>query len=188
MPTRKDRGKTAGMSDAAVQRATGRVWAEWFKLLDGFGARKMPHKEIAERLYAEHPDVGGWWCQMITVGYEQARGLRVKHERPDGFSVSSSKTIAVPVARAFGAWKDGRLRARWLSDSEMHVRKATANRSMRITWDGGDTRLDVNFYAKGPGKSQVAVEHQKLPDARAAQRMKRFWSERLSDLKELLEA
>ena len=40
---------------------------------------------------------------MVTVGYEQARGLRKKHQRPEGFQVSASRTVAVPIAVAFAA-------------------------------------------------------------------------------------
>ena len=36
------RAKTAGlMSDGAVQAKTGKIWGEWFKILDDAGARKM---------------------------------------------------------------------------------------------------------------------------------------------------
>ena len=35
----------------------------------------MSHKEIAEYLN-EKRGVPGWWSQMVTVTYEQERGLR----------------------------------------------------------------------------------------------------------------
>ena len=34
----------------------------------------MNHKQIVALLYAKH-NVGPWWQQMVTVTYEQARGL-----------------------------------------------------------------------------------------------------------------
>lgn len=75
--------KIAGMSDAAVRAKTGKGWSEWFKILDAAGARKMEHRDIANYLHKHH-NVPGWWDQMITVGYEQARGRREKRQKPSG--------------------------------------------------------------------------------------------------------
>ena len=41
---------------------------------------------------------------------------------------------------------------------------------------------------RGPAKSQVALQHRKLPDRAAAMRMKQYWSERLEALKDVLAA
>lgn len=89
--------KAAGISSEAVQAKTGKTWTEWFKLLDKAGAAKWPHKEIAELIHDEF-GCPGWWSQMVTVGYEQARGLRVKHQSATGYSANVSKTIGVPIA------------------------------------------------------------------------------------------
>ena len=69
----------AGVGSEAVARATGRAWDEWLKVLDRAGAKTMPHKEIA-LLLSRKFDVPDWWSQMVTVGYEQARGLRAVHQ------------------------------------------------------------------------------------------------------------
>lgn len=78
-PARKNVGdaalRLAGVRTEAVLKATGRAWDEWLRVLDRAGARRMPHQEIAA-LLARKFAVPGWWCQMVTVGYEQARGLR----------------------------------------------------------------------------------------------------------------
>jgi hypothetical protein len=57
---------------------------------------------------------------------------------------------------------------------------------MRITWGDG-TNVDVNFLAKGAAKSQVAVEHDKLPNAAAVAKMKALWGKALDSLKARLE-
>lgn len=178
--------KGAGISDEAVQARTGKTWQQWFKILDAGGAKKMSHSEIATYLYEKH-EVPGWWAQMVTVGYEQARGMREKHQKPSGYEISTSKTVVVPLSELFRAWEDKQALGRWLKDSGFTVRKATANKSMRITWVDGKTSLDVNFYPKGNGKSLVAVQHGKLADARAAERMKAYWGEQLDRLKAALE-
>ncbi|MDP2935088.1 MAG: DUF4287 domain-containing protein [Dehalococcoidia bacterium] len=88
--------RSVDIGDTAVKASTGKTWAEWFAILDGAGATRMSHKEIVTYL-GEHHQVPEWWQQMVTVTYEQSRGLREKHETPGGFQVSVTKTIAVPV-------------------------------------------------------------------------------------------
>jgi hypothetical protein len=173
------------MSDEAVQSKTGKTWDEWFAILDAAGCREMDHKEIAAWLSGQ-PGVGPWWQQMVTVTYERARGKRVKHETPAGFQVSGSRTIDVPVTRLFAAWADEALRGRWLPDADFTVRKATPDKSLRLAWGDG-TKVEVNFYPKGEAKSQVTVDHQKLPDAQEAARRKAWWSEALDRLRETLQ-
>lgn len=177
--------KIAGIGSDAVHKRTGKTWDQWFAILDRNGARKMNHPEIAAMLH-EKLGCSGWWSQMITVGYEQARGMREKHETPAGYQISRSKTLAVPVATAYQAWSDAKQRGRWLKDAKFAVRKATANRSLRIKWIDGTTNIEVMFYAKSPGKSQVVVQHNKLADARAAERKKVYWAEQLERLDEFL--
>ncbi len=177
--------KTGGISPAAVKKATGRTWAQWLVALDKAGARKKPHREIAEWLHTRHK-LPGWWAQMVTVGYEQARGLRAKHQKTDGFEVSASRTIAAPVADAFEAWRDAAAREKWLPHTQLTVRKATPHKSIRITWGDG-TNLSVNFWPKGSLKCQVVPQHGKLPDAATAEKMKNYWTAKLDALQVFLE-
>jgi hypothetical protein len=177
--------KLNGLGSAAVKKATGRTWAEWLVVLDQAGARKKPHRDIAGLLSSRHA-LPAWWAQMVTVGYEQARGLRVKHQKSDGFEVSVSRTLAAPVARAFEAWKDAALREKWLPRTPLSIRKATPHKSIRITWADG-SRLSVNFWAKGALKCQVVPQHGRLPDAESAERMKAYWAAKLEALSLWLE-
>ncbi len=64
----------------------------------------------------------------------------------------------------------------------MSLRTAQPGRSARFDWDDGTTRVSVAFAAKGAGKSTVAVAHERLPDAGAAEKAKRLWKERLAAL------
>src|SRR5688572_8537736 len=88
------------ISNAKLTDATGHGWEHWFGLLDAWGATGRTHTEIARWLSSEHA-VAGWWTQSITVGYEQARGLRAPGQRADGWSVSATKTVAVPAQRLY---------------------------------------------------------------------------------------
>src|SRR5262245_32719111 len=175
----------AGISSEAVRAKTGKGWAEWFALLDKSGAAKGTYKEIAQHLQA----IGGgpWWSQMVTVGYEQSRGLRVKHQTAQGFSASASKTIAAPIATLFAAWIDPKTRAKWFASADLTIRKRTANRSLRLTWGDG-SHVDVMFYPKGPAKSQVTIEQRKLAGLKDVTRVKAFWAKALVKLKGMLEA
>ena len=179
--------RLAGVGSDAVARATGRAWDEWLKLLDGAGAKKMPHKEIAGML-ARQFAVPNWWSQMVTVGYEQARGLRTVNQNARGFSATASRTVGASVGKLYDAWNDPKVRARWLLDAPIEVRRSTDGKSMRITWIAGDSSVEVGFFAKGAGKSSVQVQHGKLKSAAAVARQKAFWSGALDRLKALLEA
>lgn len=184
-PKQPDKGEVfAGISSAAVEAKTGKTWPQWFKTLDADGAAEMSHKEIASHLH-DTCGVGPWWCQMVTVGYEQARGRRVKHETAMGYSISRSVTLPVPIAAAFEAWNATKLRNRWLKEKGLKIRKATEPKSLRITWPDG-TNVEVNIYEKGDAKCQVSVQQNKLDDAKAGERMKAFWGEALVRLKEHL--
>jgi hypothetical protein len=174
------------MSDEAIRRRTGRGWEEWFDLLDEWGAAERPHKEIATWL-REEQGVDGWGAQSVTVSYERARGLRAVGEGPEGFSVTAQKTVAVPVERLYEAFVDESLRKRWLPGAELRERTATKPKSARFDWGGGETRIVVGFTAQAGGKSTAALAHERLPDAGEAERMKAFWRERVTVLKEMLE-
>jgi hypothetical protein len=178
-------GKYGGISSAAVKEATGQTWARWLTLLDRAGAQKLPHREIVRWLQTKH-NLPDWWGQMVAVGYEQARGLRLKHQKSDGFEVSVTKTIAAPVDRAFAAWKMPALREKWLPRTPLTIRKATPHKSIRILWADG-TALSVNFWPKGPLKCQVVPQHAKLPTPDSAEVMKAYWALKLEALQAFLE-
>ncbi len=179
--------KVARMSDEAVRSKTGKTWAEWFKILDAAGAKKLDHKSIVAILSEQH-GIGSWWRQMVTVGYEREHGLRQVHQNARGFSASASKTMAAPVMKLFNAWNDKKVRQRWLPKSDFEIRKATPGKSMRITWVDKNTNVDVGFFPKGKDKSQVAVQHDKLADSKAVARMKLFWGKALERLQKTLGA
>jgi hypothetical protein len=167
---------------------TGRPYSEWFAELDAWGALDVPHKKIAAWLRSER-GVPGWWAQNITVEYERARGLRAVGQGRDGlFSVGATKTIAVPVELLYEAITDARQREDWLPGVHLGERTATPHRSARYDWGEGSTRVVVGFDVKGDAKSQVAIQHEKLPDSESAATMKAFWRERLSTLKTYLES
>jgi hypothetical protein len=171
--------KITGMSDEAVRAKTGRTWGEWFRVLDKAGAKKMAHRDIADLLYSKHK-LPGWWAQMVTVGYERARGLRRIHETASGFSMNRSRTLTVPLGRLYAAWAEKKLRERWLRE-KFTLRKQTRNKSLRIAWHDG-TSLEVLFYPRGAGKSVVTIQQRKLASAKAVAAQKSYWGGKLDRL------
>jgi hypothetical protein len=172
------------ISEDAVSKATGKDWDAWFRVLDKAGAREMTHPHIVS-IAGQH-GAGPWWRQMVTVEYERARGLRVKHETTQGFSVTASKTIAAPVSAVYSAWMTPASRKRWLQDPDITIRVPHENKSLRFTWKDG-TSVAVGFTDKGADKSQLALEHGKLKSAAAAARMKAYWKRQLESLQDTAE-
>ncbi len=178
--------RLAGVGSDAVAKATGKAWDRWLAILDKAGAAALPHKAIAAML-AERFRVPPWWSQMVAVGYEQARGLRKPHQKADGFSAGASRTVAAGLDRLYGAWADPAMRALWLGHAPLEVKRSTDGKSMRIAWKAGGSRVDVNFYPAGAGRSRVQVEHGRLPDEAARAAQKGFWTGALGRLKAMLE-
>lgn len=183
--TPADYPKLGGMSDDAVHAKTGRDWQGWVQWLDRQEASTMPHKEIAQLVDKEH-DFGGWWAQTVTVGYERIKGLREIGQRRDGsYEASKSKTFPVPVEELYAAFATEEALRRWVGDVELVIRKATPGKSVRITWEDGSS-VECYFTAKGEAKSQVAIQHRKLPRKADIDRVKVFWAARLTLLVDLL--
>jgi uncharacterized protein YndB with AHSA1/START domain len=185
MPTKKNEPKAPRMSDEAVKAKTGKTWKQWFAVIDKAGGKKLSHQDIVKYLKTEHA-VGPWWQQMVTVTYEQARGLRDVHQKPGGYQISVSRTVNVPISMLYHAFANDKARNAWLAEDGLAVRKATANKPMRVTWNDVKTSLEINFYPKGDDKSQVVVQHSKLPNAKAAATMKTFWGKALDRLRDSL--
>jgi YD repeat-containing protein len=170
-----------------LRQATGRDYDEWFTALDEWGAPGKGFREISDWLTGEH-GFSTWWAQKVIVEYEQARGIRRAGVRPDGsFTAGASKTVAVGVDRLYDAFADPAVRDQWLPGVRLTERTVRAGRSARYDWDDDGSRLSVTFAAAGDAKSQVGVEHERLPDAAAADERRAFWRERLAELKTLLE-
>ena len=179
-----DTGMRGRIGDDAVRARTGKGWGQWFAILDRAGAGTQNHKEIVALLTLRY-ELSSWWRQTITVTYEQERGLRRRHQKSDGFEITRSKVVPASLVTLYRAWTDTRQRTRWLSGVRFRISTATRGKSLRIVWEDG-TRVDVGFASKGPGKSHVSVQHRKLPTAAEAARAKRYWTERLAELVDVL--
>src|SRR3989344_3533531 len=165
------------MSDKKVRSKTGKTWTEWFAVLDKEGAVTMPHKDIALMLSSKYK-VPDWWCQMVTVVYEQEKDLRKLNETATGYQSSVSKTFNLPAAKLYNAWSDEKERTKWLSKRGITITTAHKNRVIRAKWLDGKSRLNIDFYTKMSGV-QMVVQHNKIASEAAAKKLKVYWKEAL---------
>lgn len=161
----------SNVSDEKLKAATGKSREEWHALLDAESASEWAHPQIARWLVEAH-GVDGWWAQGITVGYEQARGMRLPGQLADGtFSVTSSKTFAyrqrVTLDLVIAAFTDH------FSAAPASVSPEAKHPTARWKFDDGISVLATISPVNGD-KSRAALTHLKLtaPDqlepARAA--------------------
>lgn len=198
-------GLTLGrVSSESVREATGRGWEGWLEILDAAGAADWSHKEIVAHLERQHPEVGAWWRQSLTVGYEQARGKRVVGQTADaGFQVGVQRSIA---ATAMEAWELITSRPElWLGEGASvafekgehyevpsgddargasgEVRVVKPGDRLRMTWKPRDwpapATLQLTLSQSGPGKTTLHAHLEKLPDADAREAMRKHWREAL---------
>jgi hypothetical protein len=170
------------ISDHTVVLATDKTWNEWYAILDSIGAKKMTHTEIARYLYLHYLNNNGWWCQMITNRYEKIRGMKKQLQKKDGFQISISKVMNIPVTDMYEAWVNESVQKKWLREKGFEITTITPNTSIKMIWNDSQTHVSVNFYEKGSGKSQIVVEHSRLMQESDTEKRKKYWKEKLERL------
>jgi len=173
------------MRDEAVKAKTGKDWAGWFRVLDRAGAAKLEHAAIAALLSNEHR-VPGWWCQMVTVEYERARGKRTRHQTATGFQVGVTKTIATTLPALYQAAATAAGRRKWFPAGAFTPSSQTTNKYLRGAWNE-TARLEFGFYAKGAGKAQIALGVSKLANKAGVEVQRAAWKAACARLAALLE-
>jgi len=173
-----------GVTNDALLRATNKGWEDWIALLDKAGGKTMLHKDISRYLYVNHLK-NAWWCQMITVGYEQAKGLD-KSETPEGLQVSVSKILPVSLTKLHEAFSETNTRRQWLDEKKLIITKSSQNKSIRMRWSDDDSRVTAEFIKKGDDKTQVNIVHSKLETKKQADTRKKYWKEKISKLESIL--
>lgn len=176
------------ITDKLVMAKTGKTMEDWFLFLDKKGAVEMSHKDIFDLVSKTKglDPLGQWNHNLLTTSYEWSRGIKERGQKEGSFEINVSKTNNFPLAVLYKSLIDDNLRNKWLKE-KITIRKATENKSARITRSDDKTSLSIDFYKKTEDKAQIVVQHQKIPDSKMANKMKEFWGERLEQLKALLE-
>ena len=162
-----------GMSDAAVAQRTGKTWEEWFAILDDAGAAALEHREIVAVL-VEH-EVGPLWREMVTVGYERARGRNAEKQASGGYAISVTRTVSASLEASIGAWEKPTRRKRFLSEPITFATRRN-EKVLRFGWPKTQSRVSVRFVPRSKTRTEVTVEHDKMKTAREVPKMKEFWS------------
>ena len=150
--------------EKTVRLRTGRSFEEWATLLDDAGAVVWTHTAMARWLADQH-GMDGWWCQHVVVAYEQSRGLRQPGQRADGsFSATVSRTfdgtVAEIAARVVPAV------AKQIGLQPVTLNPDSKHPSGRWQLHDGTT-LVIGLSPRSDGRSVVALELTRLPDADA---------------------
>ena len=181
--------KYSGVSDDAVAAATGRNWHQWIAFLDDLGAAELTHKEIVALTTGPGGLGNGWWQQSVTVGYEQARGLRVVGQSSGAdFQIGVQKTLPVPPDVAWTLLADGPGRDAWLGKTASlefrkgenyqtaegymgEIRSCVPGERIRLTWAHPDlarpSTLQV-YLAPYGDRTSVRFQQERLSKPRRA--------------------
>ncbi|HZK36069.1 MAG TPA: DUF4287 domain-containing protein [Aeromicrobium sp.] len=151
--------KGTGSSDESFVAATGKTRVEWLQILDAEDVTTWDHGKIALWLSNNH-DIPHWWCQQVTVIYEQERGLRLPGQRADGtFSVSASKSFNRGAQVLFDEVTQSISAGLGVGPSSLNP---DANfPTIRWTLDDG-TGVLAMLTPKGGDKTSVSLERRRL--------------------------
>lgn len=196
------------ISDDAVRKATGKGWDEWFALLDSEGAAALPHKQIARLLHEKEYIASAWWCQMVTVEYERARGKReLGGTENAAFQIGVQKTLPLTQEQAWdlitrpeglALWLGTLPCLRWEKGSPYEtaegtrgeIRSFTPSKHIRLTWQppgfSSPSTLQVSLESSGK-KTALRFHQEKLASAEIREQMRSHWREVLAKLAQLVE-
>jgi uncharacterized protein YndB with AHSA1/START domain len=195
------------ISDAAVHKATGRGWDEWFALLDAAGARDWSHKEIVAWL-AANGDLSGWWCQSVAAAFEKATGKRVLGGTADaGFQVGVRITMAARIEAVWDALVSPAGKALWLGSETAELVPGATYEAPDGT--GGEIRVvkpldrirfthsrlgaaaastvQIALVRSAEAKTAITYHHEKLRDLDERELMRRHWKAVAERIKEMVE-
>jgi uncharacterized protein YndB with AHSA1/START domain len=199
--------RKADISNAAVHKATGRGWDEWFALLDAAGARDWSHKEIVAWL-AANAELSGWWRQSVAVAFEKAAGKRVLGETADaGFQVGVRITVEAPLEAAWDALVSPAGKALWLRSettelvpgaayeapdgTEGEVRVVKPPNRIRFTHRrkgaAAASTVQIALVRSAEAKTAITYHHEKLRDLDERELMRRHWKAVAERIKEMVE-
>jgi uncharacterized protein YndB with AHSA1/START domain len=191
------------VSSVAVRKATSKSWDEWLEIIDTAGGADLTHKEIVAFLKENH-EVSPWWQQMITVGYEHARGKRVEGETAEaGFEIGVQKTLPFPLENIWefitsepglklwlgevSALKWERGEAYRTSDGASgEVRVHRPLERIRLTWKPEawekPSTVQLTFISSGKQKTSVRFHHENIPDGETRETMRSRWKHSLEEI------
>lgn len=171
----------------AIERASGRSWADWLALFERENAGRLPHNEIARIARAAMPETlknPDWWAQGTAIAFEQHIGVRVPGQSSTGeFRVSASRTMGCDRDESIERWI---ARFADLPHLGHEVRAARRSRTeKRSFWRAsleGAGKIEVSAEAKPDGRSLVGISHTGLPRAEVIEEWRTHWKACIGEL------
>ncbi|MCA9196941.1 MAG: hypothetical protein KDA87_05355 [Planctomycetales bacterium] len=162
-------------SDQAILEATGRSWNEWCDLLESWPGHTQGHAKIAKYVQAEY-EIGAWWAQSVTVGFERITGLRLPGQMSDGtFTANKSKTVSLDESWLRKLLLDPSERQDLFPGHETELRSKPSSKTIRLAMDDGIVLIGMT--PEKDGRLKIAIQHTKLANSEDAQRWKFYWGE-----------
>lgn len=159
----------------AVVEATGKSWNEWCDVIEAWPGHVEGHTAIAAYIDAT-TDIGGWWSQTVTVGFERITGLRLPYQRPDGtFTAGLSRTIGIDGAMLKAMLIDDGARDDLFPTHSTRLVSNPSVKAPRISIGPGIAKF--GFDDRGDGRVRVSIQHAKLPQFDLVEEWKFYWSE-----------
>lgn len=179
---------TQSANTQALERASGRSWADWVVLFEKHDAAGLSHKEIA--LIAEQAmPVGlenpGWWAQTAAVAYEQHAGIRLPGQVADGtFQMSVSRTIHHGREQTFELVSTS-LAARTDQMGHQVSNQRISQTPKRLYWRAsldGAGAIECAVESSGEMKSAVTLQHTGLMSPEEVARWRAHWKTLLAEI------
>lgn len=179
-----DKDFIADSTNADIRKATGFTWAQWLVKLDTELAFNLSREEVVHRL-KKNFRLTEEWPEKIATAYSEAMGIENKQQPRNEVEFTVTLTINASLQLIEQAFTDESVKQEWLQQ-QFTVLKHNPGKNLRLENAHKEIVL-VNFFAKGPAKCQVGLNHSKLKDEAIMNERKLFWKETLADLARLVE-
>lgn len=171
-----------GHSDEVIRQQTGRGWDEWRALIDSWPGHTEGHAAIAAWLQKQH-QVGGWWAQSITVGWERITGRRRPGQMADGtFTANRSVTVKTDTEALRQMLIADAGREALFPQMATELRSRPTSKNVRLAFDDGIAEIAI--APRPDGCATVTISHTKLDSPDHVAHWKAFWGDWLAALEE----
>lgn len=172
----------------SIEKATGKTWGAWVKLLDAAKGRELAHSKIADLVAAElagKVDNPGWWAQGVAVAYEQHIGRRQPGQRSDGsFEISINKNLGGSRADIFARvieWANAKPDFNGHHFDNVRTSETPLRSYWRCNLDDG-TKVELAVGPRSGDNYMLTVAHTKLASSAVADTWRSYWKDEVQSL------
>lgn len=186
-----------GISSLSVKKTTGKSWKMWVNIIDRKGGGNLSHKEIAKMIYEIYlknhwgpsnssDKTAQWWAQMVTVGYEYAKGRRVLGGTINqGFEIGVQKIIHTNQQKLWKFLNSLKGKSIWLGKNEFELRTKKENERLRLIYKDSTLQISLFCNRNTPDKTNLRFHQEKLKSSEEREKMKRHWSGILNKISQI---